>query len=193
MTKKLLLLLSGWTHLKGEVCKGEVVAGGRTCHRASGLVQRMLSDAAGCSGGASRQVFTLRDRRCRLRSGRQSGDIITGVLFPTSASILFRRLKVKFIPASTQITGKRQTLCTKCLQWQTKIDPGGWGMGVIRSSLWCRCARASARFFFACGLPAPCSRHQWKFTRPPAVSSPAPGTGRTAHSRTLCACRSPHP
>ena len=95
--------MSGWTHLKGEVYKGEVVAVDRFCHRASGLVQRMLSNAAGFFGGGSWQDFTLRDRRCRLRSGRQ--------------------------------------------------------FEIFLSVPWCRCARASARFFFACGLPAPCSRH----------------------------------
>ena len=30
---------------------------------------------------------------------------------------------------------------------QTKIDPGGWGCVIIAGLLWCRCARASARFF----------------------------------------------
>ena len=41
--------------------------------------------------------------------------------------------------------------------WSSKkLDPAGGGIDDIRRLLWWRCARASARFFFACGLPAPC-------------------------------------
>ena len=50
--------------------------------------------------------------------------------------------------------------------WQTENDPGGLSMWKL---LWCRCARASARFFFACGLPAPGSRHrEFQAERPAA-------------------------
>ena len=36
-----------------------------------------------------------------------------------------------------------------------KIDPGGGDMGGIRSLQWLRCERASARFYYTHGLPAP--------------------------------------
>lgn len=58
--------------------------------------------------------------------------------------------------------------------WSSKkIDPAGGGIDDIRRLLWWRCARASARFLFACGLPAP-------GPVPPAKLRPRLWAGRTA-------------
>ena len=124
------------------------------------------------------KVFTLRDRCCRLRSGRKSGELF------------FIRARKK----KPQITGEHQTPCAKCLHWQTKIDPGGGSWVVFAARYGVTARGLQSAFCLPADFPLRARATAFiHFTRPPAVSSPEPGTVRKAHSRTLYARLSIHP